>query len=276
MKKILLAFDGGNFSAGACEFARVLNEKNRILLTGAFLPQVDYANLWSYSGGGMTGPLYVPLLEDENSEAVQKNINRFESFCQKNDIDYRVHKDFFDFALPELKRESRFADLLLLGSQTFYENLSSAEPNEYLKEALHGIECPAIVVPEKFEFPNSNILTYDGSESAVYAIKQFAYLSPELTDHKTILIYMKEKGEEEMPEQVSIEELAARHFKDLTLLRLQANHKKYFSSWLLENKGAILISGAFGRSAFSRSFRKSFITDTIREHQLPVFIAHHK
>ncbi|HYM95517.1 MAG TPA: hypothetical protein VET23_15365, partial [Chitinophagaceae bacterium] len=123
-------------------------------------------------------------------------------------------------------------------------------------------------------FPSSNLLTYDGSEASVYAIKQFAYLFPEFTDNKTILIYIKEKGEKELPEQVSIEELAARHFKDLTLLRLEANPKKYFSSWLLENKGGILISGAFGRSALSRSFRKSFVTETIREHKLPVFIAH--
>jgi hypothetical protein len=274
MKKVLLAFDGHNFSKGACEFARMLNENEPILLIGSFLPQIDFANLWSYSGGGLAGPMYVPLLEGDDSEAVQKNIKRFESYCQKNGIEYRVHKDFFDFALPELKKESRFADLILLGGETFYENLGANEPNDYLKEALHGIECPAMVIPEEFEFPVCNVLTYDGSESSVYAIKQFAYLFPEFVDNKTILIYIKEKGEKELPEQVSIEELAARHFKDLTLLRLQADPKKYFSSFLLENKGAILVSGAFGRSAFSRSFKKSFVTETIQEHKIPVFIAH--
>lgn len=274
MKKVLLAFDGSNFSKGACEFARMLNEKEPILLIGSFLPQIDFANLWSYSGSGLAGPIYVPLLEGEDSEAVQKNIHRFESFCQKNRIEYRVHKNFFDFVLPELKKESRFADLILLGGETFYENLGTNDPNDYLKEALHGIECPAIVVPEDFEVPICNVLTYDGSESSVYAIKQFAYLFPEFSDNKTILIYIKEKGEKEFPEQVSIEELAARHFTDLTLLRLQADPRKYFGSFLLENKGAILVSGAFGRSAFSRSFRKSFVTETIQEHRIPVFIAH--
>lgn len=274
MKKILLAFDGSHFSEGACEFAKNLNEKNPILLVGAFLPQVDYANLWSYSGGGMTGPLFIPLVEGEDSEAVKKNVERFESFCEKNGIEFRVHKDFYDFALPELRKESRFADLLLLGGETFYENIGTDEPNDYLKDALHGVECPAIVVPEKFEFPQSNILTYDGTEDSVFAIKQFAYLFPEFTDNKTILVYVNEKGEERFPEEVSIEELVARHFKDLTLVRLKANPKKYFISWLLENKGAILVSGAFGRSAFSRSFRKSFVTEAIKEHRLPLFIAH--
>lgn len=273
MKKILLAFDGTHFSEGAFELANSLNETNKILLTGIFLPQVDYANLWSYSGGGMAGPVFIPLVEGPDTETIEKNIERFESLCQKNGIEYRVHKDFYDFALPELKKETRFADLLILGSEKFYENIGTNEPNEYLKEALHGVECPVIVVPEKIIFPNSNILAYDGSEASVYAIKQFAYLFPELTSNPTVLVYIKEKGEE-LPDEVNIEELAARHFSDLSLSRLQANPKKYFSSWMLENKGAILISGAFGRSAFSRTFKKSFVTEIIREHKWPVFIAH--
>jgi hypothetical protein len=67
MKKILLAFNGSHFSNTAVEFAEKLNEKKPILLTGAFLQQVDYANLISYWGGGSAGPLYVPLVEDESS-----------------------------------------------------------------------------------------------------------------------------------------------------------------------------------------------------------------
>lgn len=274
MKKILLAFDGSHFSNGACEFAKNLNEINPILLVGSFLPQLDYANLWSYSGGGLSGPLFIPLVEGEDAEAVEENIEQFEDFCKKNGIEFRVHKDFYDFALPELRKESRFSDLLILGGETFYENLGTEEPNVYLKDALHGVECPVVVVPEEYDFPTSNILTYDGTEASVFAIKQFAYLFPEFADNKTILVYINEKGEEQFPEQVCIEELVARHFKDLTLERLKANPKKYFISWLLENKAAILVSGAFGRSAFSRSFKKSFITDAIREHRLPLFVAH--
>src|SRR5689334_24848108 len=106
MKKILLAFDGSHFSEGAFEFAKKINERKRILLTGVFLPQVDYANLWSYSGGGMSGNTFIPLLEDEDAEAVAKNIERFKLACLKNDIEFRVHNDFTEFALPGLKKEA--------------------------------------------------------------------------------------------------------------------------------------------------------------------------
>lgn len=274
MKKIILAFDGSHYSNGACEFAKGLNEKKRILLVGSFLPQLDYANLWSYSGGGITGPLFVPVIEGEDSEAVQQNIQRFESFCVRNGIEFRVHKDFYDFALPELRKESRFADLLILGGETFYKNLGTDGPNDFLKDALHGVECPVVIVPEEFEFPQSNILSYDGSEDSVFAIKQFSYLFPEWADQKTILVYVSDKDGKRFPEQESIEELAARHFSDLTLTRLKKDPQSYFNTWLHDNKGSILVSGAFGRSAFSRSFRKSFVTDAIRENKMPVFIAH--
>src|SRR5687767_9933773 len=98
MKKILLAFDGTHFSEGAFNFVRRLNELSPILLTGIFLPQVDYANLWSYSAG-TSGPLFIPLLEDEDVMEVEQNINRFASLCQHHGIEYRVHKEFSDFVI---------------------------------------------------------------------------------------------------------------------------------------------------------------------------------
>ena len=49
MKKVLLVFDGTNFSEGAFEFVRRLNELQPLLVTAVFTPQVDYASLWSYA-----------------------------------------------------------------------------------------------------------------------------------------------------------------------------------------------------------------------------------
>lgn len=274
MKKILLAFDGNNFSVGTLEFASRLNERNPILLTAAFLPQIDYANLWSYSPGGNTGALFIPLVEEEEAEAINENIKRFESFCEKNHIEYRVHKDFFDLAIPALKKETRYADMLIISSATFYEQVGSDKPNEYLKEVLHGSGCPVIVVPEKFDFPQSNILAFDGSESAVYAIKQFAYLFPEFTNNETLLFYIGDKKDEGFPDEKNIEELAARHFDKLTLMKFNEDFDKYFSTWLMDKKASILVSGAYGRSGLSRIFKKSFVNEIIGDHRLPVFIAH--
>jgi nucleotide-binding universal stress UspA family protein len=274
MKKILLAFDGSHYSEGALEFAKRLNQKNPIFLAGIFLPQIDYSALWSYSGGSKLGSLFIPLVEDEDSIAVQANITRFESFCHENNIECQTHTDFFDFALPELKKESRFADLLILSSEKFFEQASAGVPNEYLKETLFGVECPVIVVPEKFDFPTNNILAYDGKESSVYAIKQFTYLFPELSSNETILIYANEKDGGDLPHHENIKELISHHFQKFSLYYLEANPGKHFPTWLKDQHASILVTGAFGGSGLSRLFHKSFTADVIRDHRLPVFIAH--
>jgi len=76
---------------------------------------------------------------------------------------------------------------------------------------------------EKFNFPKSNILSYDVSESSVFAIKQFAYLFPEFVKNPTLLVYAKNEREEEIPNMEYIEELVTRHFPDLIFFRRAMN-----------------------------------------------------
>lgn len=273
MKKILVAFDGTNFSEGAFEFARQMNQQSPVMVTGIFLPQVDYSNLWSYAEG-VAHTTFTPLVEEQTINIIQKNISRFESLCRKNGIEYQVHKDFLDLAMSAVKKETRFADLLIIGSESFYESLGINEPNESLKDALHRSECPILIVPEKFDCPETNILAYNGSRGCVYAMKQFAYLFPEFSGNETLLVYAKEEDEADFPDESYIEEFAGRHFANLTLMKLQLDPKKYFHTWIEDCKAAIVVTGAFGRSGLSQSLKKSFITDVIRDHKMPVFVAH--
>jgi len=273
MKKILLAFDGTHFSEGAFRFAAMLHRNGGALLTGVFLPQVNFSNLWSYaSAAAGAGTPVIPLLEDEDLETIQQNIERFESLCQRHNIPYGVHRDYNDFAVPQLVKESRFADLLIVGCESFYEE-AGGEPNAYLKELLHLSECPVLVVPEQFTAPDSVVLTYDGSASSVYAIKQFANLFPELAANKALLVFVKDE-EKTLPEETNIKELVHLHYPNLSVLKVELPKTGYFSAWVSERRNSILVSGAYGRSAFSQLFRKSFVSDVIRNHLMPVFVAH--
>jgi hypothetical protein len=273
MKKILLAFAGIRFSESVFSFVRRLNEQQPIMLVGVFLPEVMYSSIYSFSSG-IPGNDLVPVISDEDSAIVEKNMTRFAELCQRNNITYRVHKDYDNIALPELKKETRFADLLILSSEKFFDSFSFNDPNPSLKDMLHATECAVVVVPEKFNFPDRTILAYDGSASSVYAIKQFAYLFPEMCGNETLLVYINEKDGTQLPDQQIIEELATQHFKNLEILSLQINARKYFNTWLIENKNALLVGGSFGRSPISELFHKSFVAEIISEHKFPVFIAH--
>ncbi|MEI6948560.1 universal stress protein [Paraflavisolibacter sp. H34] len=275
MKKVLLPFDGTHFSEGAIKFACSLNRLQPLLLTGLFVPQVTYANLWSFSEAGKL-PEDIPLLDERNERELDWNIARFEALCASCHMTYIVHKEVFDFALPELERESRFADLLLIGSERFYQLLDQEDGvNDYLQVALHSAECPVLVVPEQVHFPQQILLAYDGSKSSVYAIRQFAYLFPELADRETVLIYLDPKSrEKKVPEEKNIRELASVHFKRLTVMELDTHPGREFGRWLAQNPHALLVCGSYGRSMLSEFVHDSFVKEVIREHRLPVFIAH--
>src|SRR5689334_13794385 len=108
MKKIILAFDGDNFSQGAFEFAARLHEQDNILLTGVFLSPIAFNNIALTSDSGAV-PLYIPLNDEETLDTVNANIERFSKLCIEKEIEYRVHKDLSDFPIPALTRETRYA-----------------------------------------------------------------------------------------------------------------------------------------------------------------------
>lgn len=273
MKKVIVVFESTRFASSSVNFALSLNSLQPVMLTGVFLPQTNLATIWSYSGGGGRGNSFVPLMEEVDAEVVQRNIETFTSLCNQNNIEFKVHKDVMDLAMPQLKRETRFADVLIIESETFYHNVEPDARSTYLYEAISQSECPIIAVPEKAGMPASLVLAYDGSRSSVYAIKQFAYLFPEMTSLPALLVYV-DGGGDDFPDEENIEELAARHYSNLTFLKLDMDPKKYFPTWLSEKKGAMLVAGAFGRSMWSRLVKPGFVSDIISEHLVPVFIAH--
>jgi len=175
--------------------------------------------------------------------------------------------------VKELFKETRYADLFILSSAHFYENLGEMIQEDYLDETLHKAECPVILLPGSFSRPDSIILAYDGSASSMHAIKQFIYLFPQWTDLNTLVVYADD-GKGEIPFYPLIREYCAQHFSKLAYYKLSLDPKKYFTTWISEKGPALLISGAYGRSAFSELFHKSFLRDVVSAQQVPVFIAH--
>ncbi|WP_343674195.1 universal stress protein [Chitinophaga sp.] len=271
MRKVFIAFDGTHYSDGAYELAKRLNESEKILLIGVFLPALDFTELnYVLDSGG----IYVPEQQEIDEDQLAENIKRFKDECTRNDIEFRVHEDDSPYSLLRLKKESRFADLMIIGSQQFYENLQEDVADEILRDILHDAECPVIIAPEKFNFPENIILAYDGNRSSVFAIKMFAYLFGDLCKGNTTLVYATRKFQNSLPDEDYIKELAARHYSDLTFQELELHRLDDFHTWLKEIKNPILVTGAFGRSGWSDIFKKSFCITDIHEHRYPVFIAH--
>jgi len=272
MKKIIIPFDGSHFSKGAFSSLQMLNNFDTVLLIAVFLPSVDYARFF-FLPAAFAPPAYVPLLENFEEDDVAANIEHLEELCLKNGIEYRIHKDLYDSAIPQLSKETRFADLMIVGSEVFYKGEATYGTMEYLKDTLHRTECPVLIVPENFTTPSHTTLAYDGTSSSVFAIKQFAYLFPELCDNETVLLYAG-KEKDQMPDQDLIGELAARHYKDLTITSVTSGSKNDTRKLFEDHPDSMVVTGSFGRSGISELFTRSFIMDLIKEYKNPVFIAH--
>lgn len=271
MRKIIIAFDGTHNALGAFELARRLNEDERIMLVGVFIPEIDFSEpTFELEGEGVYRPFNVSVEEDK----IDNNIRIFERNCRKNGIEYSINRFILPDPIRTLQKECRFADLLILGIQKFYEHLRLQEPNEYIRDILHATECPVVVAPEKFDYPEHIVLAYDGSRSAVYAIKMFSYLFPELSKSATTLVYASNKKQSDMPDRNYITELVSRHFSNLSVLLLEVKKVDDLHSWLQDIPKPMLVTGAFGRSGLSNIFKKSFCTNYISDYRYPVFIAH--
>lgn len=272
MKKIVLVFDGNHFSEGAFKMACFLNELEQVLVTGVFLQPIDYRDIIGYSNAETGSTMTIsPIQTDE--KILAQNIAHFESKCLHAGLEFRSHRDTDLFALQELQTETRFADLMVISSELFYENIDSEQPNEYLKKVLHQSECPVMLVPESYELPYKLLLAYDGRPDAVFAIKQFTYLFPSLYHWDTKLVTLEDE-EEPLPHQELIEELTAKHFSNLTLEVITTETRRSFPAWVAEQDGVLLVAGAYGRSELSGMFRKSFLAEVIAEHKVPIFVAH--
>ena len=273
MKKLIIALDGQHFPKGAFEFAKSINFSTKILLAGIFLSPVDYSKLLVFTGMEAAPLLPEWLTKNEDNELVNKNVNKFTEACTNEGIEYRIHKDIDMMAISSLIEESRFADTLIISSELFYDNVSKSQPNFYLEEVLKKSECPVMLLPENYEEPKQVILTYDGSESSVFAIKQFAYVHPELAKKETILLSIL-NHEDDLPEYGLITELVSRHFPNLRLQALHLKNKKDFTEWLLHMPNSFIVMGAFSRSLISHLFKKSFASEVIHEIKMPIFISH--
>jgi len=273
MKKVLVIFDGANFPSATLDFALEMNNREPIFLSGLFLPSVDYAEaVRDLYYGTALATLYLEEYGDDD-DIIKENIAQFEQFCNQHRIRHQVHRDIQKSIVKELQHQTRYADLMVLSSMHFYKHLGEITQEEYLGDTLHKTECPIVLLPGSYTKPSSIVFAYDGSASSMHAIKQFIYLFPQWTDLDTVIMYADD-GSDEIPFWQHIKGYANQHFSKLTYYKLNAEPKKYFSTWI-ENKGAVLlVSGSYGRSPFSELFHRNFLKDVVREHLVPIFIAH--
>lgn len=272
MKKILFLCDGDNFSAGAFQFIKLIRANEPLFIKGIFFTPVEFGELIPVSFMPIAQP-YVRLKEEEET-MVEKSKQQFVEACRSARIKFHIHEKSEGWDRNLFRKESRFADLVVVGSSLFASEMLADQPSFFMQEALRETEAPVVIVPDNFDEVQRLAIGYDGQPETIFALKQFTYLFPELTDLPAEFVYAKAEGSDEIPDKELLEEYASLHFNSLAASKLHFDPKKYFSTWLEEKKNVMLIAGSYSRSMASNVFRPSFVDDVIRNHVSPVFIAH--
>lgn len=274
MEKILFAANGHLLNATSVDFACYLAQLTGSGLTGLFIeedflelvPQLDSEH--SYFKGFKEHQATDNVMMD-----VDQSMRYFTRACKGRNIRSDAFHKWGD-AVENIVRDSRFADLLILGSETVFNPVYNEVPTPFIKQVLAGMECPAIIAPTLFEEIDTIVFCYDGSRSALFAIKQFTYLFPQYRDKKVVVVEVEaEQGNIIAKEKIG--DWISCYYSKVGFEVLEGEVREELFKYLLMKERTFVVTGAYGRNLLSTFFRRSTADSLLKRIDLPLFIAHH-
>ena len=177
--------------------------------------------------------------------------------------------------IQEVLRESRYADLLIVEPGIDFYGEEEPMPSHFTREMLTHSECPVLLAPENSAEMEEVVFCYDGSASAVFAIKQFTYLFPAFKNTSLVLLEVIGSGTDEyIDERQQILAWLQAHYKKVEYKSLAGKAADELFTYFFMKEKKLVVMGSYGRSALSNFFRQSAADTLIRSVDLPVFITH--
>ena len=279
-KKILIGIDGSLFAENAFDYALQLFNDERTLMIGVFVNNLNYTNQVSHMPKEQMNFKYAydvfELKEHNETEARKKLMRHFIEKCSKERVKFIIHNDNGSPA-QELINESKFADLIIIGFQTYSASLDKENDQKLLRELLKESLCPVLIVPLKVNEIRKLIFTYDGKSSSLYAIKQFCYLIPKLCRdcQATLLTALKHENESiDAIEEKLLVEYLKQHCKDIGVLSVLGEPQDAIIRAVDYDPNSLIVMGAYGRSSLSMFFHSSTADKILKSQKAPTFITH--
>lgn len=209
-----------------------------------------------------------------NSPADTRQIKLdFDRFCKNHNVQYEPDVKEAG-GIEEVILESRFADLMILGSDSTFSTEAETIPTDTVTYILKHAECPVIVAPLSFTPVDQVVLTYDGSESSVFAIKQFTYLFPQFHNKKIVFLEVSTDYSSDINHKKMITDYLKIHYKTVGYQILKGNPEDQLFSYFLHKRNVFVVMGAFGKKLITSIFKRSTANLLLKTTSLPVFISH--
>jgi nucleotide-binding universal stress UspA family protein len=276
MEKILLAIDAENIDIPAIEFACYVATLSRSKLTGIFIGNGQTETL-AKIGAHDRSPKGKAVRSPEPAKPgsfPEENVRMFGEICSNRSVRSELLHMEARQAARDMITESRFADLIILKADICFDKQVDTSPSHFFQELLAGAECPVLAAPPAFSGIDEIIFTYDGSRSSVFAIKQFNYLFPRLSNQRAMLLEVTEKATGELTAKEKIMELLKAHYSGIGFHTLHGKTADELFAYLLQKKNSMVVMGAYGRKLFSKILKQSTASQLLKAVDCPFFITH--
>jgi len=279
MKKIIAAFDGLKYSGTTAEYAIHIAKQLHCHLVGIFLDDMIYHS-FRFSDvieDDEVSEKKLKALNEKDAATRRHAISVFESACEHAGLEFSVHHDK-NVAVKDLLHESIYSDLLVVGKKENFTIYHDKFPSDFIQDVLADVQCPVLLVPEKYTPMQSVIFLYDGQPSSVYAVKMFCY-DFSLLQHLSMKVLSVKplKQSLHLPDDHLMKEFMKRHLPKAEYVVLKGEAENTILTYLQQQtEQSLVVLGAYRRSRVSRWFRESMADVLLKNTNVPLFIAHNK
>jgi nucleotide-binding universal stress UspA family protein len=265
MKKIIVLFNGINAPWHITTFALNIAKQNDAEVYALFLKDETSGYIYPSDIASVQQELSPKGEKEDNDNLEEKNIQLFKTFCDDEKVKCSFEKNV---SLKKLIDLSSDADCVVTDSHDDFRKYS-------LKDIMAEVKCPICLISVNATKIKTAILLYDGSDDALLAIKTYSNLFPKLCKKKTYLVTINEKEKMKKKLRESISQKLEKRFSDLEMVSLTGKVEKKLIEFLDEHtENAIVVMGAYGRSAISILFKPSLSNVVLNQSRTSLFIAH--
>lgn len=278
MKKILFLTDAFKLNPRSVDFAAFICKLTDSSLTGTFLEasahdQRTAAFIREEIACSGIAVKENRSLDELKQECAEHTISRFTNACD----DLGVHQEVMlitDHLEDQVLLECRYADILLIDPALGLGEASMTLPDSFLRNVLSQAGCPVVMIPERFEGIDEIVFAYDGSPSAVFAIKQFTCMFPRLADR--VLAVVTVHGEKRITQEETrkMKSWLNRNYSHIAFHEIKGDSRKGLLEYVLGKENVIIVMGAYGRSGWSAFFSPSHADPLVKYISKALFISH--
>lgn len=279
MKKILLVLDAIHIDTALIHFACNIANLSHSKLTGIFfgnfeeedtevkmefgVPYIDEVATVHNMGGRVS-----------RQQKLEEHIRFFKRTCAVKGVRCQVQCDNVSYGSESVIEATRFADLIILQASTTRHSKPEEAPTGFVKEILATAECPVLVAPAKPAEIEAIVFAYDGSRSAVFAMKQFTYFFPELADKKAIVLQVNKEEDLPVTEREQLGNWLRLHYSSIGFQLLQGRPSEELYAYLSNCQSTMVVMGGYGRGWLSELFKPATAAPLLKTINLPFFITH--